>query len=61
MIQNLIQLGGFLGHRYPVERLAFNGSHLASGAHKEVKIWARVSNGEFCLMRLVCLAHFLSS
>ncbi|KAI9060540.1 WD40 repeat-like protein, partial [Trametes sanguinea] len=43
----LIRLGGFLAHRYPVERLAFNGTHLASGAHKEIKIWARQPSGTF--------------
>ncbi|KAH9847484.1 WD40-repeat-containing domain protein [Lenzites betulinus] len=39
----LIRLEGFLAHRYPVERLAFKGAYLASGAHKEVKVWSRVS------------------
>ncbi|KAI0355760.1 WD40 repeat-like protein [Trametes cingulata] len=37
---NLINLEGFLAHRGPVERLAFNGTYLASGAQKEVKVWA---------------------
>ncbi|KAI0366439.1 WD40 repeat-like protein [Pilatotrama ljubarskyi] len=39
----LIQLEGFLAHRFPVERLAFNGTYLASGAHKEVKVWKRTA------------------
>ncbi|RDX40103.1 WD40 repeat-like protein [Lentinus brumalis] len=41
-----LKLDGFLAHRYPVEHFAYNGTHLASGAHREVKIWARASEGE---------------
>ncbi|KAI0363917.1 WD40 repeat-like protein [Pilatotrama ljubarskyi] len=37
-----IHLEGFLAHRYPVERLAFHGTYLASGAHREVKVWTRM-------------------
>ncbi|KAI0363071.1 WD40 repeat-like protein [Pilatotrama ljubarskyi] len=39
-----LQLTGFLAHRYPVERLVFNGTYLASAAHREVKVWARITN-----------------
>ncbi|KAI0753041.1 WD40-repeat-containing domain protein [Daedaleopsis nitida] len=40
-----IQLDGFWAHQYPVERLAVCGTQLASGAHKEVKIWSQTSEG----------------
>lgn len=33
------------GHRYPVERLAFNGRELASGAHQELKVWLGLPAG----------------
>ena len=46
--KDIVRLDGFLAHRYPVERFAFNGVHLVSGAHKEVKIWFRSSEGESC-------------
>ncbi|KAH9853715.1 WD40-repeat-containing domain protein [Lenzites betulinus] len=41
----LIHLEGYLAHRFPVERLAFNGTYLASGAHEEVKVWVRGAEG----------------
>ncbi|TFK83033.1 WD40 repeat-like protein [Polyporus arcularius HHB13444] len=44
---DVIRLNGFLAHRFPVERLAICGTQLASGAHKEVKVWARTANGDF--------------
>ncbi|KAL1938897.1 hypothetical protein VTO73DRAFT_11277 [Trametes versicolor] len=42
-----VHLEGFFAHRYPVERLAFDGTYLASGAHKEVKVWACVHEGSW--------------
>lgn len=57
--QRLIQLEGFLGHRYPVERLAFNGTHLASGAHREVKVWAQKPNGEFVFSMFYASSRYI--
>ncbi|EMD32308.1 hypothetical protein CERSUDRAFT_77601 [Gelatoporia subvermispora B] len=48
--QSLLKLDGFWAHCYPVECLAFNGTHLASGAHKELKVWALKSNGSWVMM-----------
>lgn len=44
--QDTIQLNGFWAHKYPVERLAVSGTQLASGAHKEVKIWSQSPEGK---------------
>ncbi|KAH9919202.1 WD40-repeat-containing domain protein [Epithele typhae] len=45
-----IKVEGFWAHRYPVERLAFEDNRLASGAHKEVKVWTRARN----ITQLIC-------
>ena len=37
--QDVMMVNGFWAHQYPVERLAYSGDQLASGAHKEVKVW----------------------
>ncbi|KAI0737798.1 WD40-repeat-containing domain protein, partial [Daedaleopsis nitida] len=42
-----IQLNGFWAHQYPVERLAVSGHYLASGAHREVKIWSKSPDGSW--------------
>ncbi|KAI0647290.1 WD40-repeat-containing domain protein [Trametes meyenii] len=47
---SLIRVDGFLTHHFPVERLAFNGTYLASGVHKQVKVWSRTSSGTWVLV-----------
>ncbi|KAH9834088.1 WD40-repeat-containing domain protein [Rhodofomes roseus] len=36
-----ISVSGFWAHRSPVERLAYNGTYLASGAQEELAVWSR--------------------
>ncbi len=60
--KDVLKVDGFLAHRYPVERFAFSGTHLASGAHKEVKIWLWSSKGELpCFPRERSIDSFAAS
>ncbi|TFY62460.1 hypothetical protein EVJ58_g3838 [Rhodofomes roseus] len=45
-----IRIAGFWAHRSPVETLAYNGTQLASGAHKELNIWAQSSGESWTLV-----------
>ncbi|KAH9933283.1 WD40-repeat-containing domain protein, partial [Fomitopsis serialis] len=44
MTKDTINVSGFWAHEEPVESLAYDGTHLASGAHEELKVWLRTTS-----------------
>lgn len=48
LLQAVLSISGFRAHNYPVERLALADaeSPIASGAHKQVRVWLRRKDGE---------------
>ena len=56
-MQETLYIFGFWAHRYPVECIAINDGLVATGAHKELKVWDWDTDCKSSSSRSLITAH----